>query len=86
MLALCQGAFLVRSSYHRNHYTQDVEYIQRKEAIERRISGQIDALKAIISALENELIITHNKQLKDIINSKNIDAIFKVKYINEIRE
>lgn len=66
--------------------SQNPEYTKRKEAIERKIDGQIEKLKVEIQNLLNRKAIVQNNKLKDIITKENIDKVFSVTYINEIGE
>ena len=61
-----------------------LEYTNRKEAIEHRLNNTIYQIEDEKSILEQELILVKDKQLKDIITRENINIIFSIKSTNEI--
>jgi hypothetical protein len=82
-----------RSSYnYTNNYNQqkqlDVQYnlelSERTKAIESVLNNRLPDLEAELIHIENEIVLTRSKQLKDIITRENINAIFKVTSVNEI--
>lgn len=64
--------------------TDKKEYDNRKQAIENRLNNLIPNLEDEKAALEQELILTQNKQLCDIITRDNICSIFSITSTNEI--
>ncbi|RED55687.1 hypothetical protein [Cohnella lupini] len=62
------------------------ELAERKEAIENVLNGRLPSLEEELLKIENEIVRTRSKQLKDIITRENIDTIFKVTSKNEIGE
>ena len=61
-----------------------IEYTDRKKALEHRLNNTISQIEDEKSVLEQELVFLKNKQLKDIITRENIDFIFSVTSTNEI--
>lgn len=61
-----------------------IEYTDRKKALEHRLNNTISQIEDEKSILEQELVFLKNKQLKDIITRENIDFIFSVTSTNEI--
>lgn len=61
-----------------------IEYLERKQALENKLNNKIPAIKDEKFALERELVLLKSKQLKDIITRENISFIFNVKSTNEI--
>jgi len=64
--------------------SQNPDYIERKEAIERKTGDQIEQLEAEIQKLNNNKLIAHNNRLKELIHKENIEIIFNVKFTNQI--
>lgn len=60
------------------------DYAARKQAIENRLNNTIPDLESEKSSLEQELILTQNKPLWDIITRDNINKIFSITSTNEI--
>ena len=60
------------------------DYADRKQAIENRLNNTIPDLESEKSSLEQELILTQNKPLWDIITRDNINKIFSITSTNEI--
>lgn len=60
------------------------DYADRKQAIESRLNNTIPDLESEKSSLEQELILTQNKPLCDIITRDNINKIFSITSTNEI--
>lgn len=60
------------------------DYAARKQAIENRLNNTIPDLESEKSSLEQELILTQNKPLRDIITRDNINKIFSITSTNEI--
>lgn len=58
----------------------------RKQAIENKFNNRLPILEKELSSLEQEIVKTNNKQLKDIISRDNIDTIFQITTVNEIGE
>lgn len=65
---------------------QNSEYIDRKQAIERKTGNHVETLKADIQKLQYQKSIVQVSRLRDIINKENIDTIFSVNFTNEIGE
>ncbi len=63
---------------------EQIEYSERKKALDSRLNNKIPAIKNEKFALEQELILLKSKQLKDIITRENISFIFSVTSVNEI--
>lgn len=61
-----------------------IEYTNRKKALEHRLNNTIPKIENEKSILEQELILLKSKQLKDIITRENINFIFSVTSTNEI--
>lgn len=61
-----------------------IEYLERKQALENKLNNKIPVIKDEKFALERELVLLKSKQLKDIITRENISFIFNVKSTNEI--
>lgn len=61
-----------------------VEYDQRKLAIENKLNKRLSILEEDLPRIEHEIILMHNKQLKEIITRENIDSIFQITNTNEI--
>lgn len=76
------------NTYSRERQKQDEQYSleisERTRAIENALNGRLPDLDAELTQIENEIVLTRNKQLKDIITRENIDTIFKVTSVNEI--
>lgn len=60
------------------------DYAERKQAIENRLNNTIPDLESAKLSLEQELILTQNKPLSDIITRDNINKIFSITSTNEI--
>lgn len=60
------------------------DYAERKQAIENRLNNTIPNLESEKLSLEQELILTQNKPLWDIITRDNINKIFSITSTNEI--
>lgn len=60
------------------------DYAERKQAIENRLNNTIPDLESTKLSLEQELILTQNKPLSDIITRDNINKIFSITSTNEI--
>lgn len=60
------------------------DYAERKQAIENRLNNTIPDLESEKLSLEQELILTQNKPLWDIITRDNINKIFSITSTNEI--
>lgn len=60
------------------------DYAERKQAIENRLNNTIPDLENAKLSLEQELILTQNKPLSDIITRDNIIKIFSITSTNEI--
>ena len=60
------------------------DYTERKQAIENRLNNTIPDLESAKLSLEQELILTQNKPLSDIITRDNINKIFSITSTNEI--
>jgi hypothetical protein len=69
-----------------NQLLQDKDYIERKQAIERKSGNQIGVLKAEIQTLQKDKSIIQNRRLREIITKNNIDTVFSVNFTNEIGE
>ncbi len=63
-----------------------IEYSERKNAINNKLNNKISSIEYEIFILEQELISIKSKQLKDIITRENINSIFSIKSTNEIGE
>lgn len=63
-----------------------IEYSERKRAIDNKLNDNIPTIEYEINTLEQELVLLKNKQLKDVITRENIDSIFRIKSTNEIGE
>ena len=63
---------------------EQIEYSERKKALDNRLNNKIPTIKDEKFILEQELILLKSKQLKDIITRENINFIFSVTSINEI--
>lgn len=61
-----------------------IEYTNRKKALEHRMDNTISQIEDEKFVLERELVLLKNKQLKDIITRENINFIFSVTSTNEI--
>ncbi len=61
-----------------------LEYSERKNALNNRLNNQIPKIEDEKMILERELVSVWNKQLKDIISRENIDSIFSITSTNEI--
>ena len=61
-----------------------IEYSERKQALENKLNNRIPAIEDEKLALERELVLLKSKQLKDIITRENINFIFSTKSTNEI--
>lgn len=61
-----------------------IEYSERKQALENKLNNKIPAIEDEKLALERELVLLKSKQLKDIITRENINFIFSTKSTNEI--
>lgn len=79
-----QGVQTVNMTSEFNQLLQNNEYVERKEAIERKIRKRIQKLKMELDRLQNEKVKVSNKRLKELINKENIESIFGITYINEI--
>lgn len=62
----------------------DVEYADRNKAIDNVLNGRLPDLEFELSQIEYEIAQTQSKQLREIINRRNIDTIFKITSVNEI--
>lgn len=73
---------------HKGSLSQEnqIEYTNRKKALEHRLNNTIPKIEDEKSILERELILLKSKQLKDIITRENINFIFSVTSTNEIGE
>ncbi|MCI9078714.1 MAG: hypothetical protein HFH68_07290 [Lachnospiraceae bacterium] len=60
------------------------DYAERKQAIENRLNNTISDLENEKLSLEQELVLTQNKPLCNIITRDNINTIFSVTSTNEI--
>ena len=60
------------------------DYAERKQAIENRLNNTIPDLESAKLSLEQDLILTQNKPLSDIITRDNINKIFSITSTNEI--
>lgn len=61
-----------------------IEFTNRKNALENKLSNKIPQIENEIGIIEHELVLLKNKQLKDIITRENINSIFNVTSTNEI--
>lgn len=64
--------------------TDKQDYAERRQAIENRLNNRIPELEEEQFRLEQELILTRNKSLCDIITRDNISTIFGITSTNEI--
>lgn len=62
------------------------EYIERKEAIERKSGNAIENLKVQIQTLMRQKSEIQNTRLQKIITKENIGNIFSISFLNEIGE
>ncbi|WP_346938459.1 hypothetical protein [uncultured Clostridium sp.] len=80
--------------YNSNRYNHQLQEEKRKEhdsekatriqAIQNRANNLIPALENEATQLRDKIVLTKNKQLKDLITRRNIDSVFKVTVTNEI--
>ena len=61
-----------------------IEYTNRKKALEDRLNNTIPQMENEIGIIEQELVLLKNKQLKDIITRENINSIFNITSTNGI--
>ncbi|MGG3306570.1 hypothetical protein ABER23_03980 [Paenibacillus lautus] len=81
-----------RSRIHNYSYQQqnelrrlyDEEQPVRQSALENKANNYLQKLEEDLLCVEQEIIATQNKQLKEIITRENIDSIFKITATNEI--
>lgn len=73
---------------HKGNLSEEdqLEYSERKKAIENKINNQIPALQEEKTLLEQRIIFLYNEKLQDLITRDNIDEIFSITSTNEIGE
>lgn len=69
-----------------NKLKEDLEYVERRAAIERKVGDQIEKLKFEIQKLHQQRSAIKNSRLREVINKGNIESIFIVNFVNEIGE
>lgn len=67
-----------------NELMKNKDYIERKQAIERKSGDKTERINDKIQTLQKQKLYIQSSRLKEIITKDNIDAIFSITFTNEI--